>query len=109
MLQITREIAHVEGGQSPATEIPTSHFRLGHRRDGHPVRFDIRSGALFPDHSFPDRTGTVRTGRRSSSTRPTTTVLARKLSGSPRRSVSHHSRSISKGLAAVIVAALLRG
>ncbi len=48
---------------SPDTEIPTSHFRLGHRRDGHPVRFDIRPGALFPDHSFPDRTGTVRTGR----------------------------------------------
>jgi hypothetical protein len=52
---------------SPDTEIATSHFRIGHRRDGHPmrhpVRFDIRPGALFPDRSFPDRTGTVRTGR----------------------------------------------
>ena len=39
---------------SSDAEIPTSHFRAGHRRDGHPVRFDIRPVALFPDHSFPD-------------------------------------------------------
>jgi catechol 2,3-dioxygenase-like lactoylglutathione lyase family enzyme len=29
--EITRETAHVEGGQPPDTEIPTSHFRLCHR------------------------------------------------------------------------------
>jgi hypothetical protein len=61
--EITGEIPHIDGSRSPDTEIPTRHFRQGHRRDGHPIRFDTRLRALYPDHSFPDRTGTVRTRR----------------------------------------------
>ena len=45
----------------PDTEIPASHFRQDHSRDGHTTRSDIRSDGVFPDYSLPDHTGTVRT------------------------------------------------
>ena len=38
---------------SPAYEIPTSHFRQGRYREGHPMRSDIRPGAVYPDYSLP--------------------------------------------------------
>ena len=44
----------------PDTEILTGRFRQGHERDGHPIRSDIRPGAVFPGYSLPDPTGTVR-------------------------------------------------
>ncbi len=32
--EITGEIPHIDGGQSPDTEIPTSHFRQGRTPSG---------------------------------------------------------------------------
>jgi len=43
--EITGEIPHIDGGQSPDTEIPTSHFRQGcagnRQADVHPRRWPI--------------------------------------------------------------------
>ena len=66
--EITGESPHIDGGQSPGQLRPlpvisdkaTEETVIPMR---HPVRFDIRPGGVFPDHSFSDRTGTVRTRR----------------------------------------------
>jgi peroxiredoxin len=79
--EITGEIPHIDGGQSPGhfpdTEIPTSHFRQGHSRDGHTIRSDIRPGGVFPDYSLPDPTGVVRTLSELQGRDPLILLLAR--------------------------------
>ena len=61
--EISGESPDIDGGQSsghldPYQSFPTRPLK---RRSTH--AFDIRPGGVFPDYSFPDRTGTVRMGR----------------------------------------------
>jgi hypothetical protein len=51
--EITGEILRIDGGRFPDTDIPTNHFRLGRRTDGHHCVLTSDQAECSPDYSLP--------------------------------------------------------